>query len=118
MEASSFGHVSTSINDTTYIYGPDDMSSLPTSEYLSKNGFRLGRGIHLDLAEEEEAPLENCMSNHNSSYSTLTHNCDTPVQDCLKQLSYDLGRNILPVSLGFSPLDSELFSGSEFYHPT
>ncbi|MCC5901444.1 MAG: RHS domain-containing protein [Halomonas sp.] len=117
--ASSFGHVSTSINDTTYTYGPGGMSVVPTSEYISDNtDFRLGRGIHLDLTEEEEELLQNCMSNHNSSYNTLTNNCGTPVQNCLKQLGYDLGRNILPVSLGFSLLDSELFSGSEFYYPT
>ncbi len=116
--ASPFGYVSASINDTAYSYGPSGMSVMLASEDLKNNNFRLGRGIHLDLTGEEEELLQNFMSSQYSSYSILTKNCGTPVQDCLQQLGYNFGWNILPVSLGFSLLESELFSRSEFYQPT
>jgi RHS repeat-associated protein len=116
--SSSFGHVSTNINGTTYSFGPNGMSVLPTSDYLARNDFRSGVGADLNLTPQQEARLQACMSSSRSSYNTATNNCGTPIQDCLKELGHDLGWNVLPVSVGNSLLDSGLVTGFQFYSPT
>ncbi|GGW47573.1 hypothetical protein GCM10007158_05750 [Vreelandella hamiltonii] len=116
--ASSFGHVSTSINDTTYSFGPSGMSILPTEVYLGNNSFRSGVGTTLNLSSEQESQLQSCMSNFNDSYNALKNNCGAPIQNCLRELGHDLGGNLLPVSLGNSLLDSELAKEVEFYPQT
>ena len=115
---SSFGHVSTNINGTTYSYGPNGMSVLPTSDYLSMNDFRSGVGANLNLTPEQEARLQACMSSSRSSYNAVSNNCGTPIQDCLKELGHDLGWNVFPASVGNSLLDSGLVTGFEFYSAT
>ncbi|HRQ15367.1 MAG TPA: RHS repeat-associated core domain-containing protein, partial [Promineifilum sp.] len=115
---SSFGHVSTNINGTTYSYGPNGMSVMPTSDYLSKNDFRNGVGANLNLTSQQEARLQACLSSSRSGYDIVTNNCVSPIQDCLNELGYDLGWNVLPVSLGNVLLGSGLVRGFEFYSPT
>jgi RHS repeat-associated protein len=116
---SSFGHVSTDINGTTYSFGPGGMSVLPTSDYLSKNAFRTGVGAKLNLKTEQETRLQACMSKSRSSFNTVANNCGTPIQDCLKELGYDLGWNLFPVSVGNSLLDYPgLVTGFDFYSAT
>jgi len=115
---SSFGHVSTDINGTSYSFGPSGMTIELTSKYLSRNAFRSGVGAKLNLNTKQEGLLQSCMSK-SRSYSTLTNNCGTPIQDCLKDIGYDLGWNLLPVSVGNSLLDYPgLVTGFDFYSAT
>ncbi len=94
------------------------MTVEPTNSYLSRNEFRSGVGTKLNLNPGQEARFQTCLSN-SKSYSILTNNCGTPVQDCLNQLGYDFGWNLLPVSLGNSMLDYPgLTTGFDFYTPT
>jgi RHS repeat-associated protein len=115
---SSFGHVSTRINGTSYSFGPGGMTIEPTSKYLSRNNFRNGVGAKLNLNPDQETRLQACMS-RSKSYNAFTNNCGTPIQDCLKALGYDLGWNLFPVSVGDSLLDYPgLVTSFDFYPAT
>ncbi|HEY8034169.1 MAG TPA: RHS repeat-associated core domain-containing protein [Methylobacter sp.] len=115
---SSFGHVSTDINGTTYSYGPAGMSELPTSDYVSKNGFRDGAGVKLNINPQQEKSLQACLSSPQGKYNALTNNCGTPVQSCLKTQGIDTGNQTLPVSLGNQLLDMGIANGVQNYPAT
>ncbi len=51
---SSMDHVATDINGTTYTYGPDDMTVLPTNQYLERNDFRDTKALKLNLTFAQE----------------------------------------------------------------
>jgi RHS repeat-associated protein len=51
---SSMDHVATDINGTTYTYGPDDMTVLPTDQYLERNDFRDTKALKLNLTFAQE----------------------------------------------------------------
>lgn len=108
---SSFGHVSADINGTTYSYGPSGMTILPTSDYLSKNSFRDGTGVTLNINSQQEKSLQACLSKPQDDYSALTNNCGTLVQSCLKDQGIDTGNQTLPVSLGNKLLDMGIVNG-------
>lgn len=55
---SSFGHVATDINGTTYTYGPSGMTVIPTDIYLERNQFRDAKVLKLNLNFEQEEKLE------------------------------------------------------------
>jgi uncharacterized protein RhaS with RHS repeats len=58
---SSFGHVSADVNGATFSYGPHGMSTSSYSEYNTKNSFRDGMGVLIDLTPEQEAKLKACL---------------------------------------------------------
>ena len=115
---SSFGHVSTDINGTTYSYGPSGMVILPTPDYLSKNSFRDGTGVKLNINPQQEKSIQVCLSKPQGNYSTLTNNCGTPIQSCLKDQGLDTGNQTLPVSLGNQLLDMGIVNGVQNYPAT
>ncbi|EGH05369.1 YD repeat-containing protein, partial [Pseudomonas amygdali pv. aesculi str. 0893_23] len=98
--SSSFGHVSTNINGTTYSWGPGGMTTLPTSEYLEKNGFRDGMAVGIDLTPQQEQDVKVCLSSDQGSYSVTQNNCGSPIQNCLQKIGIDTNNQLLPVSLG------------------
>ena len=106
--ASSFGHVSTDINGTTYSFGPSGMSVMPTSDYIARNGFRNGMAVGINLTPQQEAAVNACMSKPQGSYSVSGNNCGSPIQNCLKQVGIDTGNQTLPVSLGNRLLDMDV----------
>jgi uncharacterized protein RhaS with RHS repeats len=113
--SSSFGHVSTDINGTTYSWGPGGMSTLPTADYLAKNGFRDGVGLGIVLTPQQEEAIKACLSKPQGDYSVTGNNCGTPVQSCLKQVGIDTGNQTLPVSLGNRLLDLGVVNGIKEY---
>ena len=115
---SSFGHVSTNINGTTYSFGPGGMSTMPTSTYVEKNGFRSGTEVRLNLTPQQEAALQACLSRPQGKYNAATNNCGSPPQNCLKELGIDTGNQTLPVSLGNKLIDMGVVNGSISYPPT
>jgi hypothetical protein len=115
MGESSFGHVSTDINGTTYSFGPGGMTVMPTSTYVDKNGFRDGTGVSLNLTPKQEAALQVCMSQPQGSYNPASNNCGSPVQNCLQSVGIDTGNKILPVSLGNKLLDLGITNGQISY---
>ena len=118
---SSFGHVSTDINGTTYSFGPSGMSVMPTSNYVAKNGFRNGMAVGIDLTHQQEATLEECMLKSQDNYSVWGNNCGSPIQNCLKQVGIDTSNQTLPVSLGNRLLDIGIINGITEYpasHPS
>ena len=110
---SSFGHVSTDINGTTYSWGPGGMAVLPTFDYLGKNSFRSGVENTIKLTPMHEQDLKNFLSGPQGKYSPITNNCASPIQRGLKSLGIDTGGQILPVSLGNKLLDMGVTSGSQ-----
>lgn len=115
---SSFGHVSTDINGTTYSYGPSGMAILPTPDYLSKNSFRDGTGVKLNINPQQEKSIQACLSKPQGNYNALTNNCGTPIQSCLKDQGVDTGNQTLPVSLGNQLLDMGIVNGVQNYPAT
>jgi RHS repeat-associated protein len=112
---SSFGHVSTDINGTTYSFGPGGMSDMPTSSYREANAFRDGMEVKLNLKPQQEKALKACLSWSRDDYSSISNNCGNPVQRCLKVLGIDTGNKILPVSLGNKLLDLDAANGATGY---
>ncbi|MDY0212235.1 MAG: RHS repeat-associated core domain-containing protein [Desulfuromonadaceae bacterium] len=111
---SSFGHVSTNINGTTYSYGQKGMTILLTSEYLGRNSFREGIGSVLSLTSDQEARLQACMNGNQDDYSSTSNNCGSPIQGCLNKLGFNFS-NLFPVSLGKDLIDSGLVNQFNFY---
>ena len=115
MGESSFGHVSVDMNGTTYSFGPGGMAVMPTSDYVSKNGFRDGTGVNLVLDSKQEVALQDCISKNQGKYSARSNNCGSPVQNCLKNIGIDTGNQTLPVSLGNRLIDMGITNGSISY---
>ena len=115
---SSFGHVSTNINGTTYSYGPQGMSVMPTADYISRNSFRDGVGAVLNLTPVQEASVQACLNESQGDYSSVNNNCGSPIKNCLNRLGFTSFRDLLPVSFGNSLSDSGLVSGHNLYNAT
>jgi hypothetical protein len=115
---SSFGHVSTNINGTTYSYGPAGMAVSPASDYLAKNSFRGRNEVKLNLTPQQEKLLQACLSVPQGSYNALTRNCAAPVQDCLNNQGIDTENQTLPLSLGNKLLDMGLVNDVQNYPST
>lgn len=114
---SSFGHVSTSINGTTYSYGPSGMTIMPTSEYRAANSFRGGVTSIVSLTPKQTSELEAHLKKGSASYGALGNNCAAPIQRGLLQQGIDTGDVILPVSLGNALIDAGVVSGFIFHSP-
>jgi hypothetical protein len=113
--SSSFGHVSTDINGTTYSFGPGGMNVSPTSDYVARNGFRNGTALGINLNSQQEAAVQACMAKSQGEYSATKNNCGSPIQNCLKQVGIDTGNQTLPVSLGNKLLDMGIVNGMTEY---
>lgn len=115
---SSFGHISTNINGTTYSFGPKGMTVIPTGKYLSKNSFRDGTEVTLNLTPKQEEMLKNSLLQPQGDYSPLKNNCGSPLQRGLKSLGIDTGNQPLPVSLGNQLLDMGVTNGTIDHAPS
>ncbi|ATC87489.1 hypothetical protein PARC_a3068 [Pseudoalteromonas arctica A 37-1-2] len=115
--SSSFGHTATDINGTTYTYGPNGMTVLPTSEYLERNNFRDARALTLDLTPEQERKLEKRMKwlVDKGSYGPLGNNCTDPLENALEEQGYDLGINVTPSGLHDALNNQSLITGESYY---
>lgn len=116
--SSSFGHVSTNINGTTYSYGPSGMSVMATSAYMGRNSFRSGVGSVLGLSKQQEATLESCMKGDQGSYSATGNNCGDPLESCMQKLGISIGDSVFPASTGNALIDSGLVTEFNFYSAT
>ena len=112
---SSFGHVSTNINGTTYSFGPNGMTNEPTSVFNQRNSFRSSLGLDLTLTAEQEKALEECLKRDQPDYNFLTNNCGAPVQRCLNWMGYDIGKVLTPSQLYESMTGVGLVGGTIFY---
>ncbi|WP_347333023.1 RHS repeat-associated core domain-containing protein, partial [Marinimicrobium locisalis] len=108
--SSSFGHVSTNVNGTSYSWGPGGMDIRPQSEYMNLNqDFRSGLGFNLPLTQQQDDSLEQCLSGYSSGsgYNPATNNCGAPVQSCLNQVGIDVRGlsgdiSVTPGGIGYS----------------
>ena len=73
-------------------------------------------GLTISLASWQEERLKACLANDYGSYGSLTNNCASPVQDCLKELGIDTENQTLPVNLGNKLLDLGVTTGTT-HHP-
>ena len=94
--------------------------SVGTTRGTLLNLFTLQEGVGsvLSLTPCEEAKLEDYLKNYKENYFWPFHACQTPIQEGLKNLRYDLGMNFFPVSLGYALMDSGLVSKYNFYQAT
>jgi hypothetical protein len=69
------------------------------------------------LTPKQELALGACLSRSQEKYDTVTNNCGTPVQKCLKEAGIDTGNQLLPVSLGNKLLEMGIVNGVK-EHPT
>jgi RHS repeat-associated protein len=112
---SSFGHVSTNINGTTYSFGPNGMTNEPTPVFDQRNSFRSSLGLDLNLTVEQEKALDECLKRDQPEYNFLTNNCGAPVQRCLNWMGYDIGQVLTPAQLYESMTGVGLVGGTIFY---
>lgn len=113
---SSFGHVSTIINGTSYSFGPNGMDVRPADDFIARNtAFRNGIGPVLDVNPEQEQTFENCLKQPQGSYNLFTNNCTGPIQRCLGQIGFPVRNRMFPVSLGNDLLDSGRVRGISEY---
>jgi RHS repeat-associated protein len=124
---SSFGHVSTDINGTTWSYGTGGMTTESSSAYRARNDFRDGAEVKLKLTPEQEEKLMQCISKPQGEYNAVTNNCASPIQRCLTEVGVNdfyktgqttlgvNGRHVLPVDLGNGLLSSSVAEGSNQY---
>ncbi|WP_276584041.1 RHS repeat-associated core domain-containing protein, partial [Pseudomonas sp. RIT-PI-AD] len=115
---SSFGHVSTNINGTTYSFGPAGMKIIPTETYVDMNSFREGQAVILDISKEQEVNLQQCLSNSRRKYNFLDNNCGTPIQECLSNIGIETQKQIMPVSLGNKLIDMGIAKSYRNYAAT
>lgn len=112
---SSFGHVSTNINGTTHSFGPNGMTSEPTSVFNQRNSFRHSLGLDLNLTADQDKALEECLERDKPGYNFLTNNCGGPLQRCLNWMGYDIGQVLTPSQLYQSLIGIGLVGGTTFY---
>jgi RHS repeat-associated protein len=103
--SSSFGHVSTSIDGTTWSWGPNGMTITPTNDYRARNGFRSGVTSNVPLTPKQTTKLADYLNDSQGWYGALGNNCAAPIQRGLLKLGIDTGDVVLPVSLGNKLLD-------------
>jgi len=96
--ASSFGHMSASVGDRVFSWGPNGMTEEPRRTYLRRNNFRAALGRELDLPMTEaqgfEASLRDYPLRH--EYDTFLANCADPVEGGLEELGYPMGVRLSP----------------------
>ena len=100
---SSFGHVSTIVNGTSYSFGPGGMTVMPADQYIAKNSFRDGLGYNLTLTPDQEAALVKYLTTDHGKFHSLTRNCTSTVIDGLASAGADLSLPTNPVT-GLGPL--------------
>ncbi|MGL4667638.1 MAG: hypothetical protein ACRCWR_06885, partial [Saezia sp.] len=83
--ASSFGHVSTRIDDKSYSTTPSGKLISSFEEYRDKNKFRNGVEIIIKLTSGQKKLFEECMQKVND-YDFLANNCATDAQVCLQKV--------------------------------
>ena len=117
--SSSFGHVSSNVNDKNYSWGPNgwDTRYPCASDYAKRQEtFRSGVGGILNLTPEQECRLEECYARERKKYSALYNNCADPHQECLSDvLGTTLTDTLFPVDFGNALLGSPYYNGSTFY---
>jgi RHS repeat-associated protein len=97
--SSSYGHISTNINDTNYSWGTGgwDTQYPSASQYNNRQlQFRGGSGVILNLTPQQEFALGACIKSHGGSYSPTNNNCGTPIQSCLDKVGAGVGNSVLP----------------------
>ena len=120
---SSFGHVSVTVGNTSYSFGPSGMDISIARMYLHRNGFRDAMEVNLDLTPIQETNLVLCLTRFQGDYNFATNNCGTPIQRCLAEIGVNdfyhvgqsalgiNGRHVFPADLGSGLLSSSRFKG-------
>jgi hypothetical protein len=95
---SAFGHVSASVNDTSYSFGPNGMDIRPLEKYLNKQiDFRSGIAVEIPLTAVQEKKFESFLKSYDSPY--WVNYCPSPVNQGLHELGYKFDSQIIPMSL-------------------
>lgn len=90
---SIFGHVSIDLNGDNWSFGPTDGGSWDTkypsaSDYKKRQQeglHRGGMGYVLNATLKQEAKLKDCLQAAPTKYSTISNNCGTAAQACLRK---------------------------------
>jgi RHS repeat-associated protein len=113
---SSFGHVSTDINGTTYSFGPGGMNPpTPSVDFAARNAFRGGLELILDLTPSQESAIQACLGQPQGKHNFLFNNCGSPVQRCLKGVGIDTANQITPFALRDKLLGMEIVKSQRNY---
>jgi RHS repeat-associated protein len=99
---SSFGHTSIIIDGTSYSWGPGGMDVRPAADYLSRNNFRNGRGLILNLTDAQESALAAILRNYPGPYNKTSNNCTDPIERGLGALGNILDDALLPMDMALN----------------
>lgn len=96
--SSSFGHMSASIGNRMYSWGPSGMDVEPRSDYLRRNSFRPALSRDLDLPMNEIVEFDQSLQRYplQHEYGTFLANCADPVEEGLENLGYPMGVRLTP----------------------
>ena len=94
--SSAFGHVSTSVNDTSYSFGPHGMDIESLGDYMNRQAFRRGIAVEIPLNVTEEKKFEDSLKAYNGIYGI--NFCPSPVNQGLQNLGYKFDSQIIPMS--------------------
>jgi len=96
-KASAFGHVSASVDDTSYSFGRNGMDVKPLEEHINKQKeFRNGIAIEIPLTPAEERQFENYLKSYDGKY--WLNYCASPINQGLHSLGYQFDSQIIPMS--------------------
>ena len=94
---SAFGHVSASIDDTSYSFGPNGMDIKPVEKYINRQKeIRSGLAIEIPLSAAEEKQFENYLKSYDGKY--WLNYCASPINQGLQSLGYQFDSQIIPMS--------------------
>lgn len=94
---SAFGHVSASIDDTSYSFGPNGMDIKPVEKYINRQKeIRSGIAIEIPLSAAEEKQFENYLKSYDGKY--WLNYCASPINQGLHSLGYQFDSQIIPMS--------------------
>lgn len=98
MGESSFGHMSASIGDRMYSWGPGGMTTEPRKAYLRRNGFRSALSREVALPADEIAAFERSLQTYplRHEYDTFLANCADPTEEAFEELGYPMGIRLSP----------------------
>jgi hypothetical protein len=98
--ASSFGHMSVSVDGISYSLSPNGLDIRPESEYLERNTFRGSKAMNLSLTPSQANHLAAELRGFEGKYNFLTVNCATLIQDTLSKVGYQIPFRPLPSQIG------------------
>ena len=113
---SSLGHMSATVGDSAYSYGPTGLKVFTPQGYVDKNDFREGLGLTMRVNPTQKRIIDSTIQSYRDKpYLWFTNNCTSPVKSALNQAGIPIDDDPLPNSVARSIIQRPEFIGSKTY---